>query len=109
VVSGPASHAPDSLGRMADVRLTVRVRGRVQGVGFRWWTRAVALDLGVAGWATNLPDGSVEIVAEGSEERCRTLLDLLDGPPKQGRPGYVAGVTTRWSVAHGNQEGFVAR
>jgi len=94
---------------MTDVRLTVRIRGRVQGVGFRWWTQAVALDIGVAGWASNLPDGSVEVVAEGPEELSQKLLDLLDGPPKQGRPGHVRGISARWSVAEGNQDGFVAR
>ncbi len=49
----------------AVVRLTAWVRGRVQGVGFRWWTRARALELGLAGWALNLSDGRVEVVAEG--------------------------------------------
>ncbi len=94
---------------MAEVRLTARVRGRVQGVGFRWWTQAVARELGVAGWATNLSDGTVEVVAEGPEEACRQLLELLDGPTRKGRPGYVTGVVARWSVAQGNQDGFVAR
>ena len=40
--------------------------GRVQGVGFRWWTRARALELGLTGWARNTQDGRVEVVAEGS-------------------------------------------
>jgi acylphosphatase len=94
---------------MGDVRLFVQVRGGVQGVGFRWWTRAVATELGLAGSAVNRPDGSVEIIAEGPEDACRQLLDLLDGPARQGRPGYVTKVTSRWSVAEGNQAGFLAR
>ena len=50
---------------MHDVQVTVLVRGRVQGVGFRWWTRARAVELGLRGVARNLVDGRVEIVAVG--------------------------------------------
>ena len=46
------------------VRLVVH--GRVQGVGFRYAAREAAIECEVAGWARNLPDGSVEIVAQGS-------------------------------------------
>ena len=45
-------------------RLTAWVRGRVQGVGFRWWVRARALELGLVGSATNLDDGRVQVDAE---------------------------------------------
>lgn len=45
----------------------IRVQGRVQGVGFRYHTRAKALETGVTGFARNLPDGSVYIEAEGEE------------------------------------------
>lgn len=71
------------------VRLTAWVRGRVQGVGFRWWVRARALELGLDGSATNLRDGRVEVVAEGPRGRCRRLLELLDGdsrPASRGAP-----------------------
>ena len=88
------------------VRLTAWVRGRVQGVGFRWWTRARARELGLVGTATNLDDGRVEVVAEGEEPACRALLDLLRGP---GAPGRVDGVTERWSAARGGLTGFVER
>ncbi len=89
-----------------DVRLTAWVRGRVQGVGFRWWTRARALELGLAGRATNLADGRVEVVAEGPREACERLLAALRGP---GTPGRVSGVTERWSEARGGLSGFVER
>jgi len=85
------------------VRLTAFVRGRVQGVGFRWWTRARALELGLAGAATNLADGRVEVVAEGPEEACRALLALLPGGP--GRVDFVA---ERWGPPRG-ETGFVER
>lgn len=44
-------------------RATFFVRGRVQGVGFRWWTRSRALELGLVGHARNMDDGRVEVVA----------------------------------------------
>ena len=71
----------------AGTRLTAWVQGRVQGVGFRWWVRSRALELGLAGFAENLADGRVKVVAEGSEDRCRDLLALLDGD----RPAGLAG------------------
>lgn len=87
-------------------RVSVWVRGRVQGVGFRWWTRARALELQLAGSATNLPDGRVEIVAEGSRQACQCLLELLRGPDA---PGYVTGVAELWSEPRGLPAGFVER
>ncbi|CAN5806382.1 acylphosphatase [soil metagenome] len=59
-----------------------RVRGRVQGVGFRWWTRSQALRLGVSGSVRNCPDGTVEVHARGSQEAVEALRRRLDeGPP----------------------------
>ena len=88
---------------MRPVRLTAFVKGAVQGVGFRWWTRARALELGLVGSASNLADGRVEVVAEGSETACQQLLALLPGGP--GRVDFVA---ERWSRARG-ERGFVER
>ena len=89
-----------------DVRLTAWVRGRVQGVGFRWWTRARALELGLVGTATNLDDGRVEVVAEGPRSACEQLLALLGGG---GSPGRVTSVVERWGPARGGLEGFRER
>lgn len=59
-----------------------RVVGRVQGVGFRWWTRDTAARLGLAGTVRNLPDGSVEVHASGREVDLETLeAALAEGPP----------------------------
>jgi acylphosphatase len=88
----------------APARLTFWVRGRVQGVGFRWFVRSRALELGLAGSATNLADGRVEVVAEGPESACRRLLDVTSGT---GAPGRVTGVTHRWSAPRGDLVGFV--
>ncbi|MFE3453340.1 acylphosphatase [Nonomuraea sp. NPDC059194] len=89
-----------------DVRLTVWVRGRVQGVGFRWWTRARALELGLVGWARNTADGRVEVVAEGPRAAGVKLVELLRGCDT---PGRVDGVVERWSEARGSLSGFVER
>jgi len=72
-----------------DFRLTALVQGHVQGVGFRWWTRSRALELGLVGWAKNLPDGRVEVVAEGPQTRCIRLLARLRGPDTPGRVDLV--------------------
>ncbi|MER7544476.1 acylphosphatase [Spirillospora sp. NPDC127506] len=90
------------------VRLTAWVRGRVQGVGFRWWVRSRALELGLAGSATNLSDGRVEVVAEGPRGKCLRLLGMLRGDAA-GRPGKVTGVTERWSPPRGEAAGFLER
>jgi acylphosphatase len=87
-------------------RLTVWVAGRVQGVGFRWWVRARALELGLAGSAENLDDGRVRVIAEGASAQCQRLLDLLGAP---GAPGRVTGVTHRWDEPRGGMAGFVER
>lgn len=58
------------------------VSGRVQGVGFRWWTRRQALSLGLRGTVQNLPDGRVRVDAEGDP----TDLDRLHEKLQQGPP-----------------------
>ena len=57
------------------------VRGRVQGVGFRWFVRERARRLGVRGWVRNRPDGSVEIEAAGEPDSLEALRTFLgEGP-----------------------------
>jgi acylphosphatase len=88
------------------VRLTAWLRGRVQGVGMRWWVRSRALELGLVGFATNLDDGRVEVVAEGQREACVALLIALRS---DGTPGQVTGVTERWNDTRGGLAGFTER
>ena len=58
------------------------ISGRVQGVGFRWWTRRTATRLGLSGTVRNLPDGRVEVRARGSVAALDELeLKLRIGPP----------------------------
>ena len=87
-------------------RLTAWVRGHVQGVGFRWWVRSRALELGLVGSASNLEDGRVEVVAEGTREACDGLLALLRGGAT---PGKVNGVVERWTAPRGDLHGFIER
>lgn len=96
----------DGASAEGSVRLTAWVRGRVQGVGFRWWVRSRALELGLVGAATNLDDGRVEVVAEGPRDACEKLLAQLSGPDT---PGRVTGVTNRWAQSRGGVRGFVER
>jgi len=61
--------------------LHVLVRGRVQGVGFRWFVREEAQALGLRGWVKNCPDGSVEVAADGPASALEAFRGrLLDGP-----------------------------
>jgi acylphosphatase len=89
-----------------DVRLTAWVRGRVQGVGFRWWTRSRALELHLTGYVANRLDGRVLVVAQGPRDACETLLDLLQGGSA---PGRVDNVVADWSQAPQDIKGFSAR
>ena len=88
------------------VRMTAHVHGQVQGVGFRWWTRSRALELGLVGSATNLADGRVLVVAEGAEPRVHALLDLLRSGDT---PGHVDLVVERFDAPRGDLQGFVER
>ncbi|HST48792.1 acylphosphatase [Jatrophihabitans sp.] len=88
------------------VRLVATVSGQVQGVGFRWWTRCRALELGLVGEAANLPDGRVRVRAEGSRAGCEQLLRLLRGGDT---PGVVRDVQAGIEAAEGGFTGFVER
>ena len=62
-------------------RLHVRVSGRVQGVGFRWFTREEARRLGLSGWVTNLDNGDVEVSAGGEASSLDRLKRALEVGP----------------------------
>jgi acylphosphatase len=69
--------------------LRITVRGRVQGVGFRWFVREIARRADLAGWVRNCPDGSVELAASGSEDALMRLLDALRRGPDHARVDEV--------------------
>jgi acylphosphatase len=61
------------------------VRGRVQGVGFRWFVEREAHTLGIAGWVRNNADGSVEVLAMGTSDQLIGLRSRLRNGPRAAR------------------------
>ena len=71
------------------MRLTALVFGHVQGVGYRRYVQTRARDLGLSGYAENLSDGRVEVIAEGGEAELRRLLHWLRRGPPHAQVGKV--------------------
>lgn len=91
-------------------RATWFVRGHVQGVGFRWWTRARALELSLVGHARNTDDGRVEVVAQGDPADVDRLGELLDEPVSStGRPGRVTSVVRQDGRPREGLDAFVEK
>jgi acylphosphatase len=71
-------------------RLIARIAGRVQGVGYRWWVRSRAEELGLTGWVMNSDDErGVELVAEGEPARLDALERMLWQGPRSARVEVV--------------------
>jgi acylphosphatase len=66
---------------MARHAASLRIEGRVQGVGYRWWAVQTARRLRLAGWVRNRADGSVEILAIGETDAIGQLADVCGGGP----------------------------
>ena len=82
------------------------VSGLVQGVGYRLFVRRHAVELGLTGWVHNLPDGRVELEAEGERAALDTLLAHLRQGPRDGRVDHMA---VTWQAAQGGEVGFEIR
>jgi acylphosphatase len=80
-------------------RVVAVVSGHVQGVGYRWFVRQLATAAGLAGSASNLPDGRVEVVLEGPDDAVHSVVAALDGPRA---PGSVTRVDSRTAEAQGS-------
>jgi len=87
-------------------RLHIRVEGRVQGVGFRYFVMGEAGDLGLTGWVRNRFDGSVEVLAEGDREKLIQLVHVLQRGP---RSSVVSAVREEWLEGTGEFHGFSVR
>jgi len=91
-------------------RATIYVRGRVQGVGFRWWTRARALELGLVGFARNMDDGRVEICVQGASEAIGRMRALVEEEPSTtNRPGHVQACVVQSGEPRTGLSGFRER
>ncbi|MHB9031000.1 MAG: acylphosphatase [Candidatus Latescibacterota bacterium] len=88
---------------MADSAVHMIARGRVQGVGFRFFVREKAARLGVKGWVKNRADGSVEIHAEGKKEILDDFIDIVREGPRFGR---VFDLDADWVDPEGNFVSF---
>jgi acylphosphatase len=71
------------------------VRGRVQGVGFRWFVEREARILGISGWVRNNADSSLEVLAVGTPEQLATLRSRLHQGPRAARVDDVQESETR--------------
>ena len=87
-------------------RLEARVTGRVQGVGFRYYTQQRARHLKLVGWVRNERDGAVRFVAEGPRFTLeRLIIDLQQGPSIS----RVDAISTDWGPARDQFEDFTVR
>ena len=74
-----------ALEKSASLARRFLVRGRVQGVGFRWFVESEARNLGISGWVRNNPDSSVEVLAMGSRDQLSNLRSRLQQGPRAAR------------------------
>ena len=91
---------------MAKKRFEARIEGRVQGVGFRFFARQAANDFGITGYVRNLPDGSLEVVAECEEDVLREFLETLREGPRAAR---VTDVQVSWGAPTGMYDRFLVK
>ncbi len=91
---------------MAAKRAHLWIQGRVQGVFYRAFTRDLALKLGLKGWVKNLPDGRVEVVLEGPEEKIQEAIkQCWQGPPA----ARVTDIEIKWEEPTDEFDGFDIR
>jgi len=84
-------------------KVELLISGVVQGVGFRYYVYRVAQQLGVVGWVRNLPDGRVQVVAEGDRGLLEGLIEELKVGP---RMASVRDVAAKWSESTGKYRSF---
>lgn len=87
-------------------RVHIRVEGRVQGVGFRYFVIGEAGNLGLTGWVRNRLDGSVEVIAEGERDKLIQLVHVLQ---RGSRSSVVSAVREEWLEGTGEFQGFSVR
>lgn len=84
-------------------RVNLTIRGRVQGVFYRAFTRDIATQLGLRGWARNLSDGNVEVLMEGYRDEIEKAIEhCRSGPPG----ARVDDIVIAWEEYRGDLQGF---
>ncbi len=78
-------------------QLHVYFSGRVQGVGFRYTTKQISNRFAVSGWVRNLPDGRVELLAEGDEDELKSFLAAV----RERMDRYIKNAEVEWGIASG--------
>ncbi|MFH1093168.1 MAG: acylphosphatase [Candidatus Omnitrophota bacterium] len=76
--------------------------GTVQGVGFRYRSRAIALSMNIRGWVKNLPDGRVEVTAQADKNDLVEFINTVD----HSFEGYIRNRQICWGDAHEKLKGF---
>ena len=84
-------------------RLHLYFSGHVQGVGFRYSVKQLSLEFDVTGWVKNLPDGRVELVAEGERNELETFQAAI---PDAGLRRFIRDTQSHWSEGTGEFRGF---
>jgi acylphosphatase len=84
-------------------RVRLLVKGTVQGVSFRYYTKRKADELRVAGTVRNLPEGSVEVVCEGEEQQVLEMIEWCRHGPSS---AYVEDVSIKWEHSPDGLKGF---
>ncbi|NQU55279.1 MAG: acylphosphatase [Bacteroidetes bacterium] len=72
------------------IQYEIKITGRVQGVGFRYFARLKASEIGINGWVKNSRDGGVLIVAQGNETDINTFIDYLQIGPTRARVNKIS-------------------
>lgn len=87
-------------------KVLLKIYGRVQGVGFRFWVLAKAQSLNLTGWVRNSEDRGVEVIAEGEEGKLKDFLGWV----RQGPPGAkIEKIEEGWSATKGEFKSFELR
>jgi acylphosphatase len=88
---------------MDRARLTVQYAGHVQGVGFRYTVQQLAMGFEITGAVRNLPNGQVELVAEGERAELEAFRQAIR---EAGLAGFIRQETAAWGEAVGGSRGF---
>ncbi len=84
-------------------RLQIFFSGHVQGVGFRYAVRQLSLEFEVTGWVKNMPDGRVQLMAEGDRGELETFQNAI---PDAGLRRFIHETHSNWSKGTGEFKGF---